>query len=144
MRLCSDFFRLEYTVNSLSDKLGVPPPVRLPTYDDDTWEGVLEEVLPYLERQWSSAAKNKLFMLESMPEDALEGNQRDALRMRQQYVERLESLVTNLSESDLVSAVNALPLSFSERASDETYIAELEEAVAMFSGKFLPFGSATW
>ncbi len=49
-----------------------------------------------------------------------------------------------MSESDLVSAVNAVPPSFSERASDETYISELEEAVAMFSGKFSPSGSATW
>lgn len=135
-------FRLEYSVNSLSDKLGVPAPLRLPSYDDDTWVGVLEEVLPYLERQWSTAAKAKANELEETPFDALEPGQRIALRER--YVQRLEADVARLSmQQDVVSAVSAVPI-FSERVSDENYIAELEEVVCTLQGKFSATSSAAW
>merc|ERR1719478_168204 len=89
-------FRLEYTVNALSDKLGMPAPTRLASDTDESWVSVLEESLPYLERQWSTAAKNKLLMWEATPQDALDSMQRGSLRDR--YVQRLEQQVASLSE----------------------------------------------
>lgn len=136
-------FRLEYTVNDLADKLGVPAPQRLPNYSDEDWIGVLEEVTPYLERQWSSAARRKAEEQLMSPEDALEPTQRDELRER--YVQRLEARVASLSQREVAGVVSRVPASFALRATDQAYIEELEEVVSLLAGgKFRPATSAVW
>ena len=137
-------FRLEYQVNDLSDRLGMVPPARREEYHDETvWISVLEECLPYLERQWSTAAKAKASAWESMPSDALDASDRGSLRER--YVQRLERQLMMLGELDNVAdAVSTVPV-FSTRASDEAYVAELECVVATLERRVgMASGSAVW
>ena len=131
-------FRLEYTVNTLADKLGVMPPTRLESFDDEAWLSVLEEIHPYLERQWTGAAKAKALEVEAAPLDAL--NLPDRLALRARYVQRLEREI-----GDVVSAVGAIPATgYANRAQDDNYVEALEEAVAVLNGRFDAFSSSAW
>ena len=76
--------RLEYAVAELSEKLGVDFEMAIDEatagLDKESRISLLEEVLPYLERQWSSASRNALTatLLGAAPpeEDALSSSQR--------------------------------------------------------------------
>lgn len=142
-------FRLEYNVFNLADKLGMKAPHRVPSYSDEDWINVLEEVTPYMERQWSSAARAKDEELIAYPEDALEPMQRFALRER--YVQRLEAQITALSQRnvaggtrDVADYVSRVP-SYALRATDESYIEELEEVASLLrGGRFYTASSSVW
>merc|ERR1712028_196491 len=108
-------FRLEYNVFNLADKLGMKAPHRVPSYSDEDWINVLEEVTPYMERQWSSPARAKDEELIAYPEDALEPMQRFALRER--YVQLLESQITSLVCPPTLSAPRTRATSRSSRRS---------------------------
>lgn len=137
----SYLWRLEWSVTELANQLGVPAPARLGSYNDEIWTGVLEEVLPYLERQWSTSAQVKAFDMDMLPDDALSLSDRSSLRSR--YVQRLEQQVSFLSNRDVISMVHPAR-SFSTRAEDDTYVAELEEAAEMLAGKFTTSPNAAW
>ena len=135
-------FRLEYTANDLAYKLGMQMPERHPTYSDEDWMDTLEEMLPYMERQWSSAARMKEEELLSSPMDALEPTERFALSER--YVQRLEAQVTALSQRDVANLVSRVP-AYTLRCTDECYIEELEDVAALLrGGKFYTASSAAW
>ena len=141
----------------LSNQLGVPVPAtqQLP---DATRISMLEEVLPYLERQWSMASKSKSHYLDTEPDDALSAQQRLSLQAAvtgtaqpsaaqvsaASYVQRLESTVLKLSGSGVVfptfsAEVAAMDLSFSGQ-----YLTELEECVAELEGAWAPADSRAW
>ena len=100
---------LEATVGAMSEKLGIEPPAR-PTghlsVEDHVWVGVLE--------QWRSHL-----------------DQRQQLEL---YVQHLEQKLLSLSTSyEVVDSVCNVP--YPGRATDERYVAALEEAVATLERK---------
>lgn len=105
---------LELTVNDMAKKLGMAVPER-PTghlsVQDHVWIDVLEQKRQQLERR----------------------------RQLELYVQRLEQQLLSLSTSyEVVDAVCNVP--YPGRATDEAYVAALEEAVATLEGKFRPRG----
>ena len=95
--------QLEQTVGDLANRLGMQGPKRYDMYGRDDWANVLE------------------FHLHE-----LQGRERQL----EQYVQRLETELLSLSNSyEVVDALCDVPM-VSRRATDEAYVAELEEAVA--------------
>ena len=103
-------YRLQQAVNELSDRVGVSRPSQSELYKRDQWAHVLEQRLAELE-QLRAVQLDRQFQLQS-------------------YVVNLEQRLLKMSHSyEFVDAICNVPM-VPSRATDATYVAALEEAVA--------------